>query len=291
MKNTCLASLIAVSAAVGILSVLIAGRLGAGRAPSEFTLNPAQNIIPAPDDPAQRPAFREALTQWREQTEACVKYSDALEADRRNDGKTGGTMPVKAFLRGHSPFGCYDMCGNVWHRTESERSDGRTRFCILRGGSYFAAKGSGWYVDGGPRPADFATKFLMTWPGLDRAAPSASVAWWICRDIFRQHSPRSRERGPGVPAAGSHAAQLRRGAGDLGEARRTLWHAGPQRDPALFGRRLPRRFLRRLLPSARGRHRAGRYECLAGAFIGGRDVAARRAGRQQSRHFGAHRAP
>jgi len=97
-------------------------------------------------------------------------WGAALEPDRCNDGKTGGTTPVKAFPKGRSPFGCYDMCGNVWHWTESERSDGRTRFCVLRGGSYFAAKGSNWYVDGGPRPADFATKFLMTWPGLDRCS-------------------------------------------------------------------------------------------------------------------------
>ena len=31
-------------------------------------------------------------------------------------------------------------------------------------------KGSGWYMDGGPRPANFAAKFLLTWPGLDRCS-------------------------------------------------------------------------------------------------------------------------
>jgi len=95
-------------------------------------------------------------------------WGSVLESDRANGGKSGGTTPVKAFPTGRSPFGCYDMCGNVWQWTESERSDGRTRFCILRGGAWFEAKGSCWYVDGGPRPVDFATKFLMTWSGLDR---------------------------------------------------------------------------------------------------------------------------
>jgi len=97
-------------------------------------------------------------------------WGGRMEPGRANAGESKGTTPVKAFPTGRSPLGCYDMCGNVWQWSESERSDGRTRFCILRGGAWFAARGSGWYMDGGPRPADFAVKFLMTWSGLDRCS-------------------------------------------------------------------------------------------------------------------------
>ncbi|MCY3017629.1 MAG: SUMF1/EgtB/PvdO family nonheme iron enzyme [Planctomycetota bacterium] len=56
----------------------------------------------------------------------------------------------------------------VWEWTESERSDGRTRFAILKGGASYKALGSEWYADGGAKEADFAAKFLLLWPGLDR---------------------------------------------------------------------------------------------------------------------------
>ena len=95
-------------------------------------------------------------------------WGGVMEPGRCNAGETGDTTPVKAFPQGRSPYGCYDMCGNVWEWTESQRSDGHTRFCIIRGGAFFKAGGSGWYADGGPRPANFAAKFLLMWPGLDR---------------------------------------------------------------------------------------------------------------------------
>jgi formylglycine-generating enzyme required for sulfatase activity len=93
-----------------------------------------------------------------------------FRAELCNGGQFSGTTAVTAFPDGRSPFGCYDMCGNVWEWTESERRDGRTRFSILKGGSYCEAEGSDWYMDGGPQPPAFAAKFLMMWPGLDRCA-------------------------------------------------------------------------------------------------------------------------
>jgi formylglycine-generating enzyme required for sulfatase activity len=97
-------------------------------------------------------------------------WGEQLRADTCNDGRTRGTTAVKQFPAGRSAFGCYDLCGNIWHWTESERTDGRTRFCILKGGSWFKAPGSVWYADGGPLPCQFAAKFLLSWPGLDRCS-------------------------------------------------------------------------------------------------------------------------
>jgi formylglycine-generating enzyme required for sulfatase activity len=87
-----------------------------------------------------------------------------------NYGQFGSTTPVKQFQQGATPDGVYDLCGNVWEWTESEYTDGRTRFAILKGGSYYKAHGSVWYADGGAKPNDFAAKFLLMYPGLDHCA-------------------------------------------------------------------------------------------------------------------------
>jgi formylglycine-generating enzyme len=58
----------------------------------------------------------------------------------------------------------------VWNWTESEHSDGRTRFAILKGGSDFAADGSEWYVEGGLRGPEHSLKLLLLGGGLARSA-------------------------------------------------------------------------------------------------------------------------
>ncbi|MEH1168672.1 SUMF1/EgtB/PvdO family nonheme iron enzyme [Micromonospora sp. CPCC 205539] len=57
----------------------------------------------------------------------------------------------------------------VWNLTESEHSDGRTRFVILKGGAGYQAEGSDWYFDGGPQPADVSVKLVLTGAGLTRS--------------------------------------------------------------------------------------------------------------------------
>lgn len=65
----------------------------------------------------------------------------------------------------------------VWNWTESEHSDGRTRFVMLKGGSAHRSEGSDWYFDGGVKPAEFSAKLLL--PGLGQDA-SPSVGFRVC---------------------------------------------------------------------------------------------------------------
>jgi sulfatase-modifying factor enzyme 1 len=58
----------------------------------------------------------------------------------------------------------------VWQWTESEHRDGRTRWVVLKGGSWYAAEGSEWYVDGGPRDPSWALRYLLTGAGTSRSA-------------------------------------------------------------------------------------------------------------------------
>ncbi|MGW4502721.1 SUMF1/EgtB/PvdO family nonheme iron enzyme, partial [Micromonospora sp. NPDC004336] len=57
----------------------------------------------------------------------------------------------------------------VWNLTESEHSDGRTRFVVVKGGAAYRAEGSDWYLDGGPQPPEVSVKLLLTGAGTGRS--------------------------------------------------------------------------------------------------------------------------
>ncbi len=97
-------------------------------------------------------------------------WGNTMEPGRCNPALNGETTAVRAYPAGKSPFGCFDMCGNVWELTANVYTDGRTRFVMLKGGSCFRAKGSEWYFDGGPAKNSFVAKMLLIWPGIDRCS-------------------------------------------------------------------------------------------------------------------------
>jgi iron(II)-dependent oxidoreductase len=86
----------------------------------------------------------------------------------RCNSDTTGTTPVQAFPENASPFGVRDMVGNVWEWIDMECTDGWHRWTFIRGGSYYQAKGSMWYTEGGAQPVHHQHKFLLMHPGLDR---------------------------------------------------------------------------------------------------------------------------
>jgi len=66
----------------------------------------------------------------------------------------------------------------VWNWTESEHSDGRTRYVMLKGGSDYRAEGSDWYVEGGRHAPDYAVKLLLPGLGLARGATVGFRCAW-----------------------------------------------------------------------------------------------------------------
>ena len=75
----------------------------------------------------------------------------------------------------------------VWNLTESEHSDGRTRFMMLKGGSDYRCQGSGWYFEGGRQASDFSAKFLIPGLGLARSAQIGFRIAWDVPEATRQH--------------------------------------------------------------------------------------------------------
>ncbi|MFI2489490.1 SUMF1/EgtB/PvdO family nonheme iron enzyme [Promicromonospora kroppenstedtii] len=77
-----------------------------------------------------------------------------------------------------SSFGVERPGVAVWSWTESEHSDGRTRFVMLKGGSDYRAPDSDWYVEGGRHAPDYAVKLLLPGLGLARAATVGFRCAW-----------------------------------------------------------------------------------------------------------------
>lgn len=67
-----------------------------------------------------------------------------------------------------TPQGVLGLSGNAWELTESEHTDGHTRFVMLRGGVFLPPGESEWLVARGPRPANSHVKYILFADALDR---------------------------------------------------------------------------------------------------------------------------
>ncbi len=111
-----------------------------------------------------------------------VAQVDLTDA-RAYAGWVGGRLPTEdewqlaatdpAFRRGR-PL--------VWNLTESEHTDGRTRLCVLKGGSDGGAVGSDWYIDAGAQTPDVSLTYLIPGSGLARSTSIGFRVAWTIRD-------------------------------------------------------------------------------------------------------------
>jgi formylglycine-generating enzyme required for sulfatase activity len=109
----------------------------------------------------ERPAPRGRFAIARERGPVGLSLSEA----RAYAAERGARLPTEDEWQLAAEDGLLDLAGpRAWEWTESEHSDGRTRFAVLKGGSDWKAEGSDWYVDGGPQEPAYSLKLLLPGP-------------------------------------------------------------------------------------------------------------------------------
>jgi formylglycine-generating enzyme required for sulfatase activity len=85
------------------------------------------------------PTFEEWERVARGNDERLFPWGYEIDKPRCNTVElgAGGTTPVGAFPDGVSPFGCYDMLGNVWEWTSTWYDDDDPQFRVVRGGAWY----------------------------------------------------------------------------------------------------------------------------------------------------------
>jgi hypothetical protein len=90
--------------------------------------------------------------------------------DARADARwRGRRLPSAARWRLAFTAGSKRRSPSVWKWADGERTDGVTRYSLLRSDSWFEAVGSRWCVDGGGRPPEWELKLDLPGGGLDRS--------------------------------------------------------------------------------------------------------------------------
>ena len=105
-------------------------------------------------------------------------WGDEFHGTKCNNAFDRAT-PVDAFPKGQSPYGVYDMVGNVWQLTNDVYDNGTNYFVVIRGGSHYMPTSSWLYVQGGPQQLDKTQMLLMVSKGFDR---NSTVGFRCVRD-------------------------------------------------------------------------------------------------------------
>jgi formylglycine-generating enzyme required for sulfatase activity len=114
------------------------------------------------------------LAAWRDgrpppDTEEQPVTYVSLDDARAYAGWRGARLPTPEEWQAALEDGAERLTPAVWNWTDSEHSDGISRFAILKGGSWYAARGSDWYVEGGVQAPDWELKLVLPGGGLDRS--------------------------------------------------------------------------------------------------------------------------